>query len=971
MPLSAGTRLGPYEILAQLGAGGMGEVYRGRDTRLDRSVAVKVSAAQFSERFEREARAISALNHPHICTLYDVGPDYLVMELVEGPTLAERIAQGPMPLAEALPIARQVVEALEAAHEKGIVHRDLKPSNIKLTAEDSVKVLDFGLAKMVEAATPAPASNDPSLSPTVALGVTRAGMILGTAAYMAPEQARGIQVDKRADVWAFGCVLFEMLTGRKVFPGESVADVMAAVVRADPEWSALPASTPAAIRRLLERCLEKDRKRRLPDIGVARLEIDDALAGRDTAPAVASTPPPARRSSLAWTAAAAALLVLAGVLWLRLRPAEPPVWSGVMLGGPARAFMPRLSPDGQLLAFLTFVDELPQLGVMKPDGGSFTMLTRDRDAGYVATAAWARDGSRLYYDRYWGHPRGVYSVPPLGGDSRLIVEDAFGPEPLPDGSLLVAKLTAQGDHQLFHYRPDSGRLDPLPAFLSRRDVSPIVRAFPDGKEIVFYGAAGAERRTQSPQMHILDLATGRARELYAHIGFESGSSWCPLAVSPDGQSVITLQKAEDTRLLTAFPRTPGGRPRVLLSFQLTAAPNSFDVARDGSLYLNDLPTQSAGIRFPVTGGVPEDIVPVASVHDIGMGLLPDGRFLYTMVSGGKQRLAAVKPGLLPRTLVETAEETSLPAAAVGDGTLAFVIGSGDARRLALASLRDGRVIRRFNSGSADVVSLFPAADGREIYYAAAGAIWSQPVAGGNPRHITDGTDAALDTASGSLYVKRTTSGTIELYRIPAAGGEGEKIAVPAEYQLAQPSLAPTAIDRQGRVLVTVISALVLLPDRRLRFRAKIADRGADPLRRRRVWSRVDAGRPDRRLRLALCKHLVVLPADAGGGKVRFLLFPVAGNNKADSTTAPDGWLQQLPDGIEYRAELRIVLFLQRRDLFGEVLVLVGQTAQLDKCAHDGDVDLDGAVAVQYRRQHSDALLREDVRQIAASAAAFV
>src|SRR5579871_984297 len=214
MPLAPGTRLGPYEILAQLGAGGMGEVHRARDTRLDRSVAIKVSAAQFSERFEREARAISALNHPHICTLYDVGPDYLVMELVEGPTLAERIAQGQIPLAEALPVARQVVEALEAAHEKGIVHRDLKPANIKLTADDSVKVLDFGLAKMAEAAAPVPASNDPSLSPTVALGVTRAGMILGTAAYMAPEQARGVEVDKRADVWAFGCVLFEMLSGR-------------------------------------------------------------------------------------------------------------------------------------------------------------------------------------------------------------------------------------------------------------------------------------------------------------------------------------------------------------------------------------------------------------------------------------------------------------------------------------------------------------------------------------------------------------------------------------------------------------------------------------------------------------------------------------------------------------------------------------------------------------------------------------
>src|SRR6266513_6149453 len=303
MSLATGTRLGPYEILALIGAGGMGEVYKARDTRLDRTVAVKICAEQFSERFEREARAVAALNHPNICTLYDVGPNYLVMEDVEGPTLA-----GPIALAEALPIARQIAEALEAAQEKGIVHRDLKPANIKLTADGKVKVLDFGLAKAFDNDTRNP-SSDPANSPTLTISATRAGMILGTAGYMSPEQARGVPVDKRADIWAYGVVLYEMLTGREMFSGETVSDTLASVLKANFEWSGLPADTPAPIRRLLRRCLERDRKKRLADIADARLEIDEALSGaiveKVTEPAA-----PSRARLLPW-ALAAILAVIA------------------------------------------------------------------------------------------------------------------------------------------------------------------------------------------------------------------------------------------------------------------------------------------------------------------------------------------------------------------------------------------------------------------------------------------------------------------------------------------------------------------------------------------------------------------------------------------------------------------------------------------------------------------------------------
>jgi serine/threonine-protein kinase len=345
MILDPGTKLGPYEILEPLGAGGMGEVYKARDTRLDRAVAVKVSRAQFSERFEREARTIAALSHPHICALYDVGPDYLVMELLEGPNLAQRIAAGPMPVPQALAIARQIAEALEAAHEKGIVHRDLKPANIKIAPDDSIKVLDFGLAKTAESS--ASASGDGANSPTLTMSATRMGTIVGTVAYMAPEQARAEKVDRRADIWAFGVVLYEMLTGKRMFTGDSVSDVVAAVLRAQPDWNALPTDTPPSARRLLHRCLCKDRKKRLRDIGDALLELDEA----PEAPAAQ----PERRSPIFWAVAGALALALIVGAWFRLRhssaelPRPVSRWTTIL---PTSAITDvALSRDGKLMVY--------------------------------------------------------------------------------------------------------------------------------------------------------------------------------------------------------------------------------------------------------------------------------------------------------------------------------------------------------------------------------------------------------------------------------------------------------------------------------------------------------------------------------------------------------------------------------------------------------------------------------------------
>jgi eukaryotic-like serine/threonine-protein kinase len=282
MGLPTGTILGPYEILSAIGAGGMGEVYEARDNKLGRNVAIKVLPEAFAHdhdrlsRFQREARMLAALNHPNIATIFGLeecgGVDYLVMELVPGQTLAERLKLGPLAIEEALKIGSQIAEAMEAAHEKQVIHRDLKPANVKVTPEGRVKVLDFGLAKAFDA------EQNTSSAPTLTSMGTEDGRILGTPTYMSPEQARGKPVDKRTDIWAFGCVLYELLAGRRAFEADTVSDTLAKVLEREPDWKALPLATPAKVQTLLRKCLEKDVNRRLRDIGDGRIELHDAVS---------------------------------------------------------------------------------------------------------------------------------------------------------------------------------------------------------------------------------------------------------------------------------------------------------------------------------------------------------------------------------------------------------------------------------------------------------------------------------------------------------------------------------------------------------------------------------------------------------------------------------------------------------------------------------------------------------------------
>ncbi len=493
MPLSTGTRFGPYEIQAPLGAGGMGEVYRARDGRLGRDVALKVLPRSFAAdrdrlaRFRREAQLLAALSHANIAQIFgleespasgDASSDIraLVLELIEGPTLAERLANGPLPVDEALPIARQIADAVEYAHDLGIVHRDLKPANIKLRPDGVAKVLDFGLAKALDPAASL-SRDDAENSPTMMTAVSDAGVILGTASYMSPEQARGRPVDKRADIWAFGVVLFEMLSGRRLFGGDTSSDILAAVIKDDLPWHALPASTPGDIRALLGRCLERDPRQRLRDIGEARVLLE---RGPDLAASAAKSARGARRW-LWWAAVAAGLtaVVVAGTTWLLRQPPPPAtvplrftmtvpadgalqmpqvspmltvsadgravawttgssLWFWSAETGAARrlddtdgALAPFFSPDGSQLAFFAN-NELRRI----PVSGGPSSLVVGAPAG--SAGAWGPDDTILY-NRFLGPEAGLWAVPARGGEPRLI---APAPQPgdlhafpsfLPDG----------------------------------------------------------------------------------------------------------------------------------------------------------------------------------------------------------------------------------------------------------------------------------------------------------------------------------------------------------------------------------------------------------------------------------------------------------------------------------------------------------------------------------------------------------
>lgn len=488
MSLSSGSRLGVYEIVGRLGVGGMGEVYRARDTKLGREVAIKILPEHFSQdaerlaRFEREAKLLAALNHPGIATLYGLeeskGSPFLVMELVEGETLAARIARGAIALDEALSLFKQIADALEAAHDKGIIHRDLKPANIMITPDGNVKVLDFGLAKAF-AGDNGPVGNG-SQSPTLTKGMAL-GAILGTASYMSPEQARGKPVDKRTDVWAFGCCLYEALAGRKAFEGETATDTISAVVRAEPAWDRLPTNTPAALRKLLRRALTKARNDRLADVADARLEIQEALARPDTH---AEPPGGGRRFSVYVAVASLAGIIVGLSVWSLMRPTPQPTTRLAISLPEGQRLVDRrsvpiaLSPDGRRLVYAAETDEGSQLYLREldsfqstpiagtegghtpffsPDGSSIGFFTNESlkrvslDGGVLTTLAavqstssggsWTQGGTIVYVAQAGSvGGAGLMQVPQGGGTPTRLTEAGVSPQVLSDGHTILYTL---------------------------------------------------------------------------------------------------------------------------------------------------------------------------------------------------------------------------------------------------------------------------------------------------------------------------------------------------------------------------------------------------------------------------------------------------------------------------------------------------------------------------------------------------
>jgi Tol biopolymer transport system component len=455
--LTPGTRFGPYEVVSALGTGGMGEVYRAHDTRLKRDVAIKVLLAAVAQdperlaRFEREAQILASLNHPNIAAIHGVeqagGTTALILEFIDGPTLADRIAAGPIPIDEALAIARQITDGLEAAHDRGVIHRDLKPANVKLRPDGTVKVLDFGLAKAMEpgAGSGIPGAADLSLSPTLSSpAMTRAGIVLGTAPYMSPEQARGTAVDRRADVWAFGCVLYELLTRRRAFMGETVTDVMAAIIEREPDWHVLPAATPAGVRRLLRRCLAKEPKRRLHDIADARIELDDVRGG--TAPEESgAVPSQAPRGRLPRGLGFAATAIgAAAIAWFVAQAVRPAASDGSALDGKLEPLtydsgatrMPALSADGRLLAYASDRSGNGDLDIWVQQMSGGTALRLTDDPADDTTPDFSPDGSQIAF-RSERNGGGVYAVSALGGPARLVAPDGRRPRFSPDGSRIA------------------------------------------------------------------------------------------------------------------------------------------------------------------------------------------------------------------------------------------------------------------------------------------------------------------------------------------------------------------------------------------------------------------------------------------------------------------------------------------------------------------------------------------------------
>ncbi len=740
MPLNPGTRIGPYEITAAIGAGGMGEVYRARDTKLNRDAAIKVLPAAFAAdqsgvaRLEREAKLLASLNHPHVASIYGLeetsGALALALELVEGDDLAQRLARGPIPVEEAIGYARQLVDALEAAHEKGIVHRDLKPANIKVTGDGVVKILDFGLAKAY-AGDALLSGSGPSQSPTMAPHGTEAGVILGTAAYMSPEQARGRPVDKRTDIWAFGVVLFEMLSGRKLFPGETLSDTLAAVLTREPDWSLLPSSTPAGVRRLLAHCLERDAKKRLRDIGDARLELDDvhAATGRTEA-----APTSVVWRVLPWGLAAAAALAAGWALWdrngletpardvIHLDVAFPPDVEPLALttGGFA------ISPDGRSVAMVGVKDGARRLFVRRLDRGEAIEVP---GTSGVNSPAFSPDGASLAFVP----GNGAVTILSLADQQRKVV--ASGADLAGVLTWSPVGLIFSRDGALWIVSPEGG----TPRALTKLD------------------AARHEVLHARPTV----LPGGRL-VLFTSLTTEPGAERIEAVSTAGGARSVVVERAT----------TPLWSPTGHLLF-----------ARDGAMLAAAVDPLTAALRGTAVPIMPTGAAHVLSSGDLGVALSASGTLLYAPAGFADKRVVSVARDGAALALDLPAGTYTNPR--VSPDGRRLLVESGGTRIEALDLARGTRA--RLTSAALGTFFATWTADGNRVVFRRFNVpFWARADGGGDALALPSGEFNDFPTSAGPdpdsvlvVRVRPETSGDVFLISISGAFDPKPLVVTPA------------------------------------------------------------------------------------------------------------------------------------------------------------------------------------------------
>ena len=774
MPLSAGARLGAYEILSHIGSGGMGQVYRARDTKLGRDVAVKILPEIFAAdalrltRFQREAMTLASLNHPNIAQIYGVEEDgltrALVMELVEGDDLAMRLAGGAIPADAALSIAKQIADAIETAHQIGIVHRDLKPANIKLRPDGTVKVLDFGLAKSAAAGSVGGQGAGPMAfdSPTLTSpAMTEVGVILGTAAYMAPEQAKGQGVDRRADIWAFGCVVFEMLTGRRCFGAGTVTEVLANVLTREPDWTALPETTPDSIRRLLKRCLQKDPKRRLHDIADARIELEESSLISPMRPPTGRWPASAR-----WTLGLGVLL-LAVVAFVSVKLATlleatpPPVRVQRLTDLTGLEESPALSPDGRQVAFTAGVSGKRQVFIQLLAGGAAFQLTRD-DVDHQSPR-WTPDSSSIVYfsPATPGNRQGtLWEIPALGGPARRVVDSVGAADVSLDRRLAFFRLTNQS-MQLVTAPLDAATVSVVAVFKPEFYFL-YPRWSPDRKWIAF-------QRGDTLQWEIFaaPAAGGEPRQLTSENKELFGLTWLA-----DSTGLVYSSSRSDTMLYLPTAQLWQVSVADGTTRQLTSGEASYmqpDVTTSGAIAVSRMRRQSDVWRFP-TDGPPMTNVQrgIRVTRQTGQVFTPtpapgDKEVAYLSDRGGHANIwvSNLESGELRQITNERDPGVSVGVAVwspQGD-TIAYVSSRGN--RSATLGIwlvnRDGSNLRNLvTPGVAPMWS----PDGQWVYYSQAidnrNLISKVPLAGGGSTTVrTDAMQGAIGTDGKTLYFKVT------------------------------------------------------------------------------------------------------------------------------------------------------------------------------------------------------------------------